>query len=95
MVRIHLDPLMAFVYILQSQKNYRYYIGSTDNLQRRLEEHNNGKSKYTKLTKPFALVFSQEFPTISEAIRREYKLKKYKSKVIIEKIIEDGHIKVG
>lgn len=86
---------MAFVYILKSLINFRYYIGSTNNLQRRLTEHNSGQSRYTKLTKPFDLVFSQEFPTIKDARDVEHKLKKYKSKVIIEKIIKDGYIKSG
>ena len=87
---------MAYVYILKSFKNLRYYIGSTNNIQRRLEEHNSGKSTYTKLIKPFELVFYQEYSTVKEAKQIEYKLKRLKSRKIIEKIIaEDKIIKMG
>jgi len=85
---------MAYLYILQSEVNQRYYIGSTDNLERRLKEHNEGKSTYTKVTKPFQLVFSTQYPTLSDARRIEYKLKRAKSKIIIEKIIKDQYIKM-
>ena len=85
---------MAFVYILQSQTNFRYYIGSTNNLERRLKEHNAGKSTYTKLTKPFKLVFAKEYLALREARQIEYKLKKLKSRKIIERIILDKEIRV-
>jgi len=84
---------MAFDYILQSKKNNRYYIGSTLNLKRRLEEHNSGKSTYTRNLRPLDLVFYQEYPNIIMARKIEYKLKSFKRKDIIEKIIEDGQIK--
>jgi putative endonuclease len=84
----------GIVYILQSQINQRYYIGSTCNLKRRIEEHNNGNSKYTKLTKPFKLIFVQEYPTIAIARKIEYKLKSFKSRTIIDRIIKDGYIKM-
>ena len=85
---------MGSVYILQSLVNSRYYVGSTDNLKRRLIEHNNGKSTYTKLTKPFKLVYSQEFPSLKEARRVEHRLKRLKSRKIIERIVEDKIIKI-
>ena len=85
---------MPYVYILQSLVNSRYYIGSTINLKRRIIEHNSGKSKYTRSTKPFKLVFSQRYASIEIARRIEYKLKNFKSKTIVEKIIIDGEIKI-
>jgi putative endonuclease len=85
---------MACLYILQSLKNLRYYIGSTIDIERRLVEHNSGKSKYTSATRPYKLVFKQEYPSILLARRIEYKLKKLKSKEIIEKIIKDEYIKL-
>ena len=86
---------MAYVYILQSEINKRYYIGSTENLERRFEEHNSGKSRYTKLTKPFKLVFSQEFDSFIQAQHIERKLKSFKRRDILERIIKDGYIKTG
>ena len=85
---------MGVVYILQSEVNGRYYVGSTNNLRRRILEHNNGQSKYTNLTKPFKLMFSKEYSTLGEARKIEYKLKKFKRRDILEKIIESGEIKL-
>jgi len=86
---------MAYVYILQSLVNSRYYIGSTDDIKRRIEEHNSGKSTYTRLTRPFKLMFYQEYPTLTKARQIEYKLKQLKSKQIIERIISDQEIRIG
>ena len=83
---------MAFVYILKSEKNKRYYIGSTINLYSRLKEHNSGKSKYTSLSKPFKLVFNQEYKTLIEARKIEYKLKRFKNRAILDKIVKDQKI---
>ncbi len=66
---------MFYVYILKSLKNGRLYTGSTENLQRRLLEHNSGRSTYTKLTKPFKLLHQETFKTRSEAVKREMFLK--------------------
>ncbi len=86
---------LGILYILQSEVNNRYYIGSTNNLERRLFEHNSGVSKYTRLTRPFKLVFSSRYDSIKKARRIEYKLKKFKSRSIIEKIIKSGQIKLA
>ncbi len=82
---------MAFLYILLG-KNNRYYIGSTNNLDRRLEEHNGGKAKYTSEILPVKLVFSQEFPSLLQARRAENWFKKQKSSHLIKRIILEGKI---
>ena len=82
------------VYILIC-KNNRYYIGSTNNIIRRLFEHKNGLVSATKYLLPVRLVFFQKIEDISLARKIEYKLKKMKSKNIIEKIIKDGYIKLA
>ncbi|MDP3052398.1 MAG: GIY-YIG nuclease family protein [bacterium] len=40
-------------------------------IERRLKEHNFGESKYTKLTKPFVLIYKEEYQTRKEAVQRE------------------------
>jgi len=86
---------MTYVYILQSQKNGRYYIGSANNPQKRLHEHNDGQVTATKYIRPLVFVFEQMFITQKEARGVEAKLKKFKSRRVIEQIIFDGIIKTA
>ncbi len=81
---------MFGLYILQSLANGRYYIGSTNNIDRRLREHNEGLVSATKFMRPFELRRFVECKTLTEARIAEYRLKKYKSKKIIEKVIKSG-----
>lgn len=84
---------MAFVYILLSEKNNSYYVGSTNNLEERMNEHRMGMSAYTRNIRPFKLVFSQECDSLLNARKIEKKIKSFKSKKIIESIINDKVIK--
>lgn len=74
--------------------NGRYYIGSTDNVERRLDEHNSGKSVYTSQSRPFELMYQQEYNSLAEARKVERKLKRMKSRIIIEKMIVDQNIRM-
>jgi putative endonuclease len=67
---------MYFLYILKSLKDLGYYIGVTDNIERRLVEHNKGKTKSIKSRIPFECVYKESFGTMTEARRRENQLKK-------------------
>lgn len=78
---------MCWTYILRSDIG-RYYIGSTKDLNRRLKEHQYGKTRTTRVLKTLSLVYSEKFNTISEARVREKKLKSYKSKKYIEWLIK-------
>ena len=80
---------MFCVYILQSVKNKRYYIGSTDNVSRRIDEHNAGYVQATRNTRPFQLRVVIECLTLTEARKSEQRLKKYKRKDILTKVIKD------
>jgi len=66
---------MYFVYILQSEKNRSLYIGYTNDIFRRLKEHNEGKSKFTKSFKPYRLIFYEAFLNQRDAKAREEYLK--------------------
>jgi len=74
-----------YVYILRSLKNNDIYIGSTDNLIRRVKLHNQGKVKSTKAYKPWKLLEYTEFTTRSEAVRYERFLKTGRQKEILKK----------
>ncbi|MGB2698456.1 MAG: GIY-YIG nuclease family protein [Candidatus Zixiibacteriota bacterium] len=78
---------LAFtVYILQSQKDGRYYIGHTQDLSNRLDQHNRGASKSTRNHRPWELVYYEKFDTKKDAIKRENQIKKQKSRSYIEKL---------
>ena len=66
---------MWYVYVLRSLKNGRLYTGSTDNLERRLAEHQRGKTRYTRHAGPFELAYFEEHATRLVARRRERALK--------------------
>lgn len=69
-----------FVYILRCS-DASYYTGVTNNLDRRLEEHNSGLIKgYTSKRLPVNLVFSERFSDINDAIRLEKQLKGWSRK---------------
>ena len=78
---------MYFVYILYSIKCDRYYIGYTENSELRLERHNKGQVKATKNCRPYILKANKAFSTEWEAIKEERRIKKQKSRIIIELLI--------
>ena len=79
--------MVYFVYILQSLKDGSYYVGSTQNLDERINRHNGGRSKYTKAKKPWELVFREKHPDRSSAMKREAKIKRRKSSQFIESLV--------
>lgn len=66
---------MHYVYLLRSKLDGTWYIGETNDLRRRLREHNGGKSRYTTPKQPWELVYYEAFPTATAAKSRERKLK--------------------
>lgn len=83
---------MATVYILSNQINNSYYIGCTENLDRRISEHNSGKTKSTKSYRPWVLEVAQEYKTLGEARKIELRLKNLKRKDYLDKIVKDKRI---
>jgi len=84
----------GFVYILRCS-NGRYYVGSTNNLERRIGQHLAKKVQATKFVQPITLVFSQSFSTLTFVRRAELALKKKKSRIILNKIIKEGRISLA
>ena len=84
----------AFVYILKDE-NKKFYIGSTNDLPRRLRQHYSGHTQTTSRMKNFVLVFSQKYNNLNEARKIELRIKRLKRKDYIEKIIADGYIKMS
>jgi len=79
---------MNYTYILEC-KDGTYYTGWTNDLQKRVADHNAGKgAKYTRSRLPVKLVYHETFQTKEEAMRREYEIKqlnKTKKRKLMEK----------
>jgi putative endonuclease len=75
------------VYILTCS-NGRFYVGSTNNLERRLEQHIAGSVKSTKNIRPVQIVAFIPCEDLISARQAEYKIKKMKSRKYICKLIE-------
>ena len=83
-----------FVYILECSDN-TLYTGSTNNLERRIKEHNEAKNgaHYTKIRRPVVLRYFEECATLNEARKREAVIKKMPrdkkiALYLVERIIE-------
>ena len=66
---------MYFLYILKSLKDSGYYIGITDKIEKRLKEHNSGKTKSIKSRIPFILIYTEAYLNKTEARKKEIILK--------------------
>ena len=78
---------MPFTYIPFSEKLNKYYIGACVNLERRLYEHNIGHSKFTSIGMPLKIVYTEEYPTLADALEREKRIKRMKSRKYIDDLI--------
>jgi len=77
-----------FVYILESSKDKKLYIGQTNNLENRMNRHNAGQVSSTKNRRPLKIIYSEKFSTRKESMNREKYLKSLKnSQYIFDKII--------
>ena len=76
---------MYYVYFLKSLTNNDLYIGSTVELENRVNLHNDGKVKSTKPYRPWQLLGCEVYNSRSEAVRRERFLKDHQQKEILKK----------
>jgi len=79
--------LKYFVYIIRSLRDGSYYIGYTRDLNRRLEEHNRGESRYTSRKIPWEVVYYEEYDSKREALKRERYLKRQRNRSYYERLI--------
>ncbi len=69
---------MFWTYVLKNLTTGRNYIGSTNNLERRIKEHNRGQTKSTRREGIWVLVYSEQHTSQIEAKNREKVIKSYK-----------------
>ena len=84
--------MSGFVYILQSGKNGRFYIGSSNDVVRRKSEHDRGHVVATRNLRPLELVFFKEYSAVAVARTVEHWLKRLKDRRILERIIANSAI---
>ncbi len=68
---------MYHVYLLKRKKKDIFYIGYTKDIYKRIDEHNAGKSEYTRKYAPWILVYYESFIALEDAKRREKSLKSF------------------
>lgn len=84
---------MNYTYILKCNDN-TLYTGWTNNLEKRLKTHNEGKgSKYTRSRLPVVLVYYEEFETKEEAMQREWKIK-HMSRTAKETLLKNTNVQL-
>ncbi len=79
---------MYKVYVLKSEITGKFYTGFTNNLDRRIKEHNSGRGgRFTKLNKSLTLVYFEEYEERNLAMKRERELKTSKGRYFVKKIV--------
>jgi len=81
---------MHYVYILLSWKDKKFYIGFTDDLKRRLKEHNSGKNISTKSRLPLKLIYYEAHLSKADAMRRERYFKTDKGKSSLRQMLRES-----
>jgi putative endonuclease len=79
--------MQYFVYIIKSQKDGSYYMGHTQDLDSRLQRHNQGRVKYTESRRPWELAYIEKYSDRSSAMVREEEIKERKSKEFIDSLV--------
>jgi len=68
--------------------NNSYYIGSCNNIEKRVSLHNSGKVISTKRYMPWKLIHLEKYKSLSEAVKRERQIKSWKDRNAIENLIK-------
>ncbi len=85
---------MFVIYILRSLTKGKLYIGHTQDIEIRMKRHNTGREKYTKSGTPWELIYTEEYMSRGDAMKREKYLKNLKNpKYILENIV--GKVNFG
>jgi len=83
---------MFYTHIIFSKTIDKYYIGSCQNIDERLQDHLNNRSTFTKKAKDWELKYFETYTSRSEAVKREMEIKKKKSRKYIEFLISNSPV---
>lgn len=81
--------MSVFVYALYSATSNQIYVGISEDIARRIKEHNSGKSKFTKSYRPWTFFYSEEFENYSYAREREKHLKNSTGKTYLREKLKE------
>lgn len=79
-----------YVYVLRSKKDDNFYIGSTNDVYRRLEQHQRGENVSTAKRLPVVLLYFEAHRSKADALRREKYFKTTKGKVTVRQMLRDS-----
>jgi len=80
---------MYFVYIIYSSLKNKYYVGSCEDVNNRLIKHNTNHSGFTGKTGDWVIKWTESHPDKTIALKREKQIKGWKSRIMIEKLINE------
>jgi putative endonuclease len=80
---------MHFVYIIYSATRDRYYVGSCEDVNKRLVKHNTNHSGFTSKTGDWVIKWTEEHPDKSTSLKCKNQIKVWKSSKMIEKLINN------
>ena len=78
---------MFFVYVLLSEKTGRRYVGMSNHPEKRLLQHNAAYTKSTKAYRPWTIIYSESFETLTEDVNREKHLKSGVGREFLDNIL--------
>ncbi|XZF13334.1 GIY-YIG nuclease family protein [Chitinophagaceae bacterium MMS25-I14] len=79
-----------YCYIIYSKTRDKYYIGYTEDVDKRITQHNDGISTFTAIAQDWELVYKEMFSTREKAFKREQEIKRKKSRKYIEWLCSAG-----
>ena len=81
--------MLFYTYILYSEALDKYYVGSSSNVEARLLKHLSNHKGFTSKAKDWVIKYREGYSTKQEALSREFQIKKWKSRKMIEILINE------
>jgi putative endonuclease len=80
--------MFFYTYVLKSKKDGNFYVGCTEDLKLRFDQHKKGKVESTRERRPFELIYYEACKDNKDALYREKYLKRYYGKIYIKHRLE-------
>ena len=87
--------MIYWVYVLESLADKSQYVGSTHDVSHRLAQHNDGRCPATEEDRPWRLIYEEEHPTRTAAIRRQEFFKTGRGKDLLKRLARTGKLRIS